>query len=279
VGVDFAGYLRLYHEATAELLARGVLGSTEYPDPVIATWQATVAKLSPESRGMLRLCAWYADTPIPNALVMQGAEAVLALAMSFGPAAQLSGPTAAELRMRDALSDLARYSMILGATDTTFRVHGMVQTVERARAEADGAAAEARDRALTRLTDLFPYAHNDPAQWPLCRLLLPHQQFLLTHPFPDRAADRFAKLLSFAAFLEGSGDAAAALPLLRRALEGNERVLGKEHPQTLTSVNNLAECLSSAGWSGGGLAARPARTREQRAGARQGASADTRHHE
>ena len=157
-GVDFGGYLRLYREATQELLARGALGSTEYPDPVITTWQATVARLSPESRAVLRLCAWYADTPIPRALGMEGAEEALALASSFGPVAPLSGPAAAELRMRDALTGLARYSMILGATDTTFRVHGLVQTVERVRAEADGAATEARDRALTRLTDLFPYA-------------------------------------------------------------------------------------------------------------------------
>jgi hypothetical protein len=63
-GVDFVGYLRLYSEATAELLARGALGSTEYPDPVITTWQATAAKLSPESRAVLRLCAWYADTRV-----------------------------------------------------------------------------------------------------------------------------------------------------------------------------------------------------------------------
>jgi hypothetical protein len=114
-GVDFAGYLRLYHEAAAELLARGALGSTEYPDPVIITWRATAAKLSPESRGVLRLCAWYADTPIPRALVMQGSKEVLPLAVSFGSAAPLSGPAAAELRMRDALIGLARHSMILDA--------------------------------------------------------------------------------------------------------------------------------------------------------------------
>jgi tetratricopeptide (TPR) repeat protein len=246
--VDFVGYLRLYREATEELLARGALGSTEYPDPVITTWQATAAKLSPESRAVLRLCAWYADTPIPRALVMQGSEDVLALAASFGPVTPLSGPVAAELRMRDALTGLARYSMILDAVDATFRMHGLVQAVERVRAAADGAAAEARDRALTRLTDLFPYAYNDPGQWPLCRLLLPHQQVLLTHPFPDRAADRSATLLNLAAaYLEGSGDAAGALPLHRRALETSERVLGKEHPQTLTSVNNLALCLETLG--------------------------------
>jgi tetratricopeptide (TPR) repeat protein len=252
-GVDFAGYLRLYREATAELLARGALGSTEYPDPVITTWQATLAKLSPESRAVLRLCAWYADTPIPRALVMEGAEELLALAASFGPSAPPSGPAAAELRMRDALTGLARYSMILDAADTTFRMHGLVQAVERVRAPADG-AAEARDRALTRLTDLFPYAYSDPVQWPLCRLLLPHQRVLLTYAFPDRAADRTARLLNLAAaFLKGSGDAAGALPLYRRALENRERVLGKEHPSTLLSLNNLALCIKTLGDPAGAL--------------------------
>jgi tetratricopeptide (TPR) repeat protein len=248
-GVDFTGYLRLYGEATRELLAHGALGSTEYSDPVITTWQATVAKLSPESRAVLRLCAWYADTPIARALVMQGTEDVFALATSFGTVAPLSGPAAAELRMRDALTGLARYSMILDATDPTFRVHGLVQTVERVRAEADGAAVEARDRALTRLTSLFPRnVYNDPARWPLCRLLLPHQRVLLTYTFPDSATDRSTLLLNLAAaFLQASGDTAGALPLFRHALESRERVLGKEHPDTLSSVNNLAGCLDTMG--------------------------------
>jgi hypothetical protein len=50
-GVGFAGYLRLYREATAELLALGALGSTEYPDPVITTWQATKFN-RPQHRGL-----------------------------------------------------------------------------------------------------------------------------------------------------------------------------------------------------------------------------------
>lgn len=70
--------------------------------------------------------------------------------------------------------------------------------MERVRAEADGAVEEARDRALTRLTALFPNAYNDPGQWPLCRLFLPHQRALLTRPFPDRATNRAAILLNLA---------------------------------------------------------------------------------
>jgi hypothetical protein len=41
------------------------------------------------------------------------------------------------------------------------------------------------------------------------------------------------------------GDAAGALPLYRRALDSSERVLGPEHPDTLTSVNNLANCMEA----------------------------------
>nr|WP_294528869.1 tetratricopeptide repeat protein [uncultured Rhodopila sp.] len=47
--------------------------------------------------------------------------------------------------------------------------------------------------------------------------------------------------------LQALGDASAALPLYRRALESCERVLGAEHPDTLGSVNNLAHCLQALG--------------------------------
>ena len=39
------------------------------------------------------------------------------------------------------------------------------------------------------------------------------------------------------------GDYDGAEPLHRRALEARERVLGREHPDTLQSVNNLAALL------------------------------------
>ena len=44
-----------------------------------------------------------------------------------------------------------------------------------------------------------------------------------------------------------------ALPLYRCALDGSDRVLGKEHPATLTSVNNLAGCMRALGNAAGAL--------------------------
>jgi hypothetical protein len=43
------------------------------------------------------------------------------------------------------------------------------------------------------------------------------------------------------------------LPLYRRVLESSERVLGAEHPDTLTSVGNLAYCLEALGDASGAL--------------------------
>ena len=43
------------------------------------------------------------------------------------------------------------------------------------------------------------------------------------------------------------------MPLYRRALKSRERLLGKEHPHTLTSVNNLAELHAGAGDAAGAL--------------------------
>ncbi len=52
----------------------------------------------------------------------------------------------------------------------------------------------------------------------------------------------------FASFQQyRNGDYTRAEPLYRRALEVRERVLGEEHPSTLSSINNLAGLLDSKG--------------------------------
>jgi hypothetical protein len=79
-GFGFADYVRLYDEAASDLLAVGALGSTEYPDSVIATWKPTIEKLSPEARSLLRLCAFFAATHIPIKMMIEGANIVLEMA-------------------------------------------------------------------------------------------------------------------------------------------------------------------------------------------------------
>jgi tetratricopeptide (TPR) repeat protein len=247
-GMRFSKYLQLYQEIYADLLAETVTGSTQYPVPVLVTWEATTKELAPEARAVLRLCAWYADTPLPKSLIFEGAETVFQLAAEFGVVAPTKGGAADEHRLTKALAELKNYSMIMDATTDRFRIHGLVQTVERVQAEKAGQDEAVKDQALTRLAEAFPNAHNDPKLWPLCALLLPHQEKLLAHPFPDAATLRVSVLLSkTAGYLIYHGTAAAALPLYQRDLAARERVLGKEHPDTLRSVNNLASCQQALG--------------------------------
>ncbi len=51
--------------------------------------------------------------------------------------------------------------------------------------------------------------------------------------------------------LHSQGRLAEAEPYLREALDGHRRVLGEEHPHTLTSMNNLAATLSALGDASG----------------------------
>src|SRR5215472_17135898 len=46
---------------------------------------------------------------------------------------------------------------------------------------------------------------------------------------------------------DAQGDVPGALSLYRRALECRERLLGLEHPDTHTSMNNVAGCLFELG--------------------------------
>jgi tetratricopeptide (TPR) repeat protein len=52
---------------------------------------------------------------------------------------------------------------------------------------------------------------------------------------------------NLAYLFQSTGRYAEAEPLYRRALQARERVLGEEHPSTLSSVNNLAYLFQSTG--------------------------------
>jgi hypothetical protein len=45
----------------------------------------------------------------------------------------------------------------------------------------------------------------------------------------------------------GATDACEAAKMNRRAIEGYGKTLGKQHPDTLTSLSNLADVLSTKG--------------------------------
>ena len=285
-GYRFASYLKLYEENERKLLGRKVPGGTEYPASVYLTWRATMEKLPPGARAILRLCAALAPTPIPVGLFLTGVEIVL------DTARRMSGAEiedVGEFEIREWKSALGGYSMIRLEAGDSFSVHGLVQAVERHQVGADDQSG-LLERTVNLLVAWAPADASKFENWPAWKVLLPHAEALWervrdnadVRPNPRflnslglfqlsqglytaaelplrRALEAFERVLgaehpntlssvnNLAFLLETKGDYGAAEPLYRRALEARERVLGAEHPNTLTSVNNLAGLLDSKG--------------------------------
>ncbi|HME22259.1 MAG TPA: FxSxx-COOH system tetratricopeptide repeat protein [Acetobacteraceae bacterium] len=215
-------------------------GNPDYPASVGATFALAIeaaARVASGAEAVLGRLAWFAPDGIPLLL--------------------LDDAIAPEPERAEALAALVHLSLVTPAADTAagpaVNVHRLVQMVARHRLADPGTAEATPERALSRLAEVFPYAFNDAEPWPVCRALLPHVRAIDERLDPDQAAADRALLNLAGSFLQGSGDAAGALPLYHRALQSRERVLGPEHPDTLTSVNNLAGCMQALGDAAGAL--------------------------
>lgn len=121
-------------------------------------------------------------------------------------------------------------------------------------------AAEAWGRLETCLTDisLFLAISSNKTRWELTGYWHPlrrlgrdmggsysraYEQWIAV---PANAGDPYVPA-QLGQFLSVNGQYLAAEPLLRRAMEVCEQVLGREHPDTLGSVSNLAQLMESKG--------------------------------
>ncbi|ABW15676.1 conserved hypothetical protein [Parafrankia sp. EAN1pec] len=91
-----------------------------------------------------------------------------------------------------------------------------------------------------------------PENWPRWRTLLPHLRTILdNHPDHDRWDDDVPQAVSWLCDLTGTyldqhGQPDIAIPYLTRALALDESHLGPDHPDTMTSRNNLGLAYQAA---------------------------------
>jgi len=232
-GLGPRDYLRLLAEHPAHLYATGD-EDTVSERTIARIWRITLDRLAddPLAGQVLRILAWYAPEGIPRTL-LDG----------------LAGPPA----LLRAVGRLAAYSMIT-ADNHVLGMHRLVQAVTRTADLGDPhrspeAIAEARAQGTRQLAAALPGPDwEDPAGWPAWRMLLPHIDALASHTPPAADTETTAYVLGQAgSFLHDQGQVARAAGYLQRALADRQRVLGQDHPDTLTSRNNLAGVYQSAG--------------------------------
>ncbi|MCX4097781.1 tetratricopeptide repeat protein [Nocardia sp. alder85J] len=205
---------------------------------IARVWSVTLDRITvthPAAVEVLRVLAWYAPDAIPVTLL-----------------AGVADPPALDA----AIGILAAYSMITTDPVTaTVSLHRLVQAVARTPDptgtdphRAPDAVDRARDHATTTLYTAIPDTIDNPADWPAWRNLLPHIEALTTYTRLDTDTRTTATLLhNTARFLNDQGRPDQAIPLFERTLTDRVRVLGDDHPGTLTSRNNLAGAYYAAG--------------------------------
>jgi hypothetical protein len=237
-GISLAGYLSSFRRRRADMLGRGEPAG--YSQTAATTWRLAfedVQHTAPGAAGLLRLLAFCAPEAVPLRLLLQprpGLAGQLAPEVAPVLAQLLEDP----LATGDAIAALRRYSLISPPADGSVSVHRLVQAVTADQMPAE-LARQWQHAAAALIENAIPGDPEPPGTWPACAALLPHAQAALTDD-----SDGMARI---AIYLGYSGGHATARDLQRRIVDARERVLGPEHPATLSARRQLAVWTGEAG--------------------------------
>jgi S-adenosyl methyltransferase len=176
-GITAAGYLPLFRERQADMLARGEVAG--HPADVAATLGLALSRLAyhaPAAAGLLQLLAFLASEPIPLKLLLASQQAAGLLSPEVE---DTIGPLLGEpVTAGDAITALRRYSLIAPAGNGLVLVHRLVQAITRAQLTAEE-ASQWEPAAAALVEAAIPADPQAPAARPACAVLLPHARAVL----------------------------------------------------------------------------------------------------
>lgn len=212
---------------------------TNYNYTVATTWQISLEKISEEAtRQILYFSAFLDPDRISKQLFRDGAEAL---------PQPLAEAVADEIVFNKILTELDTYSLIRRNDDELWSIHGLLQEVVRESLDQDRVGwAESVMELLYRVYDFDYY---QPKTWEKAGQLIPHIQIVVKFAiFLQIENKRSGWLFAGAgAYLYYQGWYKEAESLYKRALAIYERVLGPDHPETGSVVNNLALLYENQG--------------------------------
>jgi tetratricopeptide (TPR) repeat protein len=231
-GQTLSHYLDLFRVRGEELLKRGE-PSTDYPDTVATTWNASFQRVeseNPAAADFLRLLSFFAPDDIPLQIIKDGAKHL---------PESLASTVAGSIALDKALASLRRYSFIEMKTESV-SLHRLVQTVTQDQMDEDS-VREWTEAAVRILDEAFPNNSDDVRTWGICSQLLPHALAALSKVESlGLDADAPANLLNNAGvYLFGRAEFIQASVLFERALAIDEARLGPNHPNIAFRLNSL----------------------------------------
>ncbi|MEU6632132.1 tetratricopeptide repeat protein [Streptomyces parvus] len=241
---EFADLLGAEHPAAATnpAVARRV---------VRHTWDLSLDQLESDgytlARPVLQLLALLEPAPVPRAL------------MTPELVTDATGMPATAATVDAALAGLHQYGLLhtpeTGGPEPDSTVVGRLQlhplvrevtTHTLSRPEPTAAWLTALDEHLARAVAVVAGMPGRTG-WPIARLLTPHLPAHLDRNTPNDFTTARDTLDTLAVAVSAAGAASEELLLCRHVLDNESRVLGPDHPDTLTSRNNYALALNRLG--------------------------------
>ena len=218
---------------------------------VFTTWQISfdhIRETRPSAAGLLSLMSLFDRQGIPESLlrprdIHNGTES------DSYSSEEMKLDDDVNRGFEDDLYTLTSYSLIktVGLEGSVFEMHQLVHLAMKEWLESRADLERWKRDYIIRMSDAFPSA--DYENWMICQMLFPHAKVAMAYrPGDHKHLLLWTTILNRGgSYARAKGDYTMAEEMLRRALEGRKKALGKEHPDTLISMSNLASVLIEQG--------------------------------
>ncbi|KAL1989597.1 hypothetical protein VTN49DRAFT_6794 [Thermomyces lanuginosus] len=255
--LDFLGYLPLAIKQAAAFMAKKQISTTRYLEYCRSS-DRSIAKLLRDVEDS----NWYTEAQNPtattwlisfrqiadnNPLAAEYLKFMCFLSEKAIPWSLLPG-RALTLEGEAAIGLLKAYAFITEREESNiYDMHRLVRLEMLNWLDTQGELEEWTVKVIRHVKAVYPFPrHDNREKWVR---YLPHAQHVLERQtmLDDTTADLFSKVGHSFSLL---GQYREAETMHRQALEGREKVLGSDHPETLDSVNNLGVALKKQGQYG-----------------------------
>ncbi len=222
----FAGYRARLASSFDAVIAYANPAETHYPRAIPAAWALSVEKLSDAGRTLLEHLAFLSPDPVP--------ETLLDVPVPGAPAADV----------RDALADLAAFSLVTRQADRPFfTVHRLVQDVTR-RALPPDTSRSRLIQALGWVNAAFTGHPQDVRTWPRLLPLAEHATAVAERGQEAGIDKPTGRLMAdLGSLFDERAQYGRAEKMKRAALAIAERSRSPDDPELATYLSNLANLL------------------------------------
>ncbi|PCD38687.1 hypothetical protein AU210_007153 [Fusarium oxysporum f. sp. radicis-cucumerinum] len=207
---------------------------------VVTTWQVTFEQIRherPSAAKLLSFMSFFNPQGIPEFVLYD---------YNADPTDEADRDVVRD-SFEDDLDILRGYSLVsVTETGGVCEMHALVQFCTRFWISAAGNEGTWRQLFLRSVSRHFP--DGTFKTWPICQMLLPHVEPVFEkEPLHEGLLDWAYLLTNCARYMLIIGNYGVAEILSKKAVNTRSKVLGEEHPDTLTSMANLASTYRNQG--------------------------------